>query len=391
MKVLLFSPLALENGRGGEISLIELAAGLSKFFNITLIDTNRIMGEKLLSKEVIIQKLSGVKSIKHLRFTTSRFLNRTFSFPFPLEFLKLAREIKMNNIIYSSLGTVKINLMLMFSYLVNRKAKFVIGFRRPLYSEKKISFYNLKYRFSIILLSLFKKRLHFHTISFHAKKFLENFYNPNRITHIIHGVELSNFVSKSIDYTGKKSLHFIYVGHLDDTHKGVGVLLKAIEELLVEKKNIKIVFEFCGAGPLEPRLINLQKRFPEFILYNGYISNDQIADFYKKNDIFLFTSRREPLGRVIIEALASKLVIICTLTYGSIEILKKQDFAFFIHNLTPQAIKEKILEVYNLWDTDQIKIEDLQESAKNYALQNYSLIIELEKFKILFNKICNNC
>ena len=31
VKVLVFSPLALENGRGGEISSMELAAGLNKY------------------------------------------------------------------------------------------------------------------------------------------------------------------------------------------------------------------------------------------------------------------------------------------------------------------------------------------------------------------------
>ena len=36
----IFSPLGLENGRGGEISVIELASGLQKFYKIMLMDTN---------------------------------------------------------------------------------------------------------------------------------------------------------------------------------------------------------------------------------------------------------------------------------------------------------------------------------------------------------------
>ena len=72
--------------------------------------------------------------------------------------------------------------------------KIIIGYRKPLHSDKLISLYNLKYTMSILFLSLFKKRIYHHTLSYQAKKYLENFYNPESVIHITHGIELVNYL-----------------------------------------------------------------------------------------------------------------------------------------------------------------------------------------------------
>ena len=66
VKVLVFSKNALENGRGGEISYIELALGLKKYFNVGIMDTNVLLGKELLTKEVIQKKLNRVLSLIHI-------------------------------------------------------------------------------------------------------------------------------------------------------------------------------------------------------------------------------------------------------------------------------------------------------------------------------------
>jgi glycosyltransferase involved in cell wall biosynthesis len=294
--------------------------------------------------------------------------------------------IKKNNMVFSSISTIKIDLLLILFSLIQRRAKFIISFRKPLYSEKLFSFYNLKYRFSILLFSIFKKRFIIHTISSHAKKYLENFYKPNRVHHIIHGVDLDNYREKQVE-KNHGILNFIYVGNLDDIHKGVGVMLDGIDKFIKENKELKVFFEFCGRGPLESRIKELQEKFPSIVKYNGYISNNKISEYYKRNDVFLFTSRREPFGRVIIEALASKLIIICTKTYGSIEILKKKEFAFFLNKLNTLEIENKINEVYELWRKKPQKFNDLKEAAKRYAIEKYDHSHELKGFIKLINSI----
>ncbi|KKN66575.1 hypothetical protein LCGC14_0469900 [marine sediment metagenome] len=388
--IFIFNPLGLENGRGGEISAIELASGLKNFYNITLMDTNVIIDNVLLSKESILKKLEGLEKYGRVKFATFKILNKIFTFPYPNEVIKLYRTVKNNDIIYTSNFTIKTNLIFILFSLLHRKGIFIIGHRKPLFSKKVFSLYNLKNRVSILLFTLIKKRFLHHTISKHAKKYLENFYSANRVIHITHGVELENYKKNSSIQKSNNHLNFIYVGYLDDVHKGVGVLLDGIENIILENPHLKIFFEFCGVGPLEHKLRLLEKNHPKYIKYNGYINNERISEYYKRNDVLLFTSRREPFGRVLVEALASELLIICTHTYGSDEVLKDKRFAYFIPKLNSENIKRKIYDVYDLWEKNPHKFQKFQEMAKNYAYSQYSFSKELSMFRNLINKILND-
>lgn len=387
MKILIYSPLALENGRGGEISSIELAAGLNKYYQVSLVDSNRVSEKPLLSMDAIKKKLKGLKKSNRIRYYTLNILSRNFSFPKLKEIFKLIKAVKENDIIYTTLlNTTNLVLFILFSYL-HRRAKFIVGFRKPLTSEKFFSLYNIKYRLSILLLTVFRKQFYIHTISNQAKKFLDNFYNPNRVNHIIHGVELHEYNQANTEEKSKELLKFIYVGHLDDVHKGISALISAIRTYLEDKKILPLFFEFCGSGPLEQEIITLEEDYPKYIKYHGYVNNDIINEFYKRCDVFLSTSRREPFGRVLIEALAGKLIIICTKTYGSMEILRNKEFAFFLNDLSVDSIRERIDSLYMLWKENPDKIKHLQNLAKEYAFENYSFEVELDMFKTLIRSL----
>lgn len=389
VKVFILSPLALENGRGGEISSMELATGLHKFYRVTFMDTNIFIGENLLTREAINEKLNGLKKAGRIKFATLNILNRCFNFPYPWEVLRLYHQIKKNDIIYISVSNFKINFMFMFFSLFHRKGRYIVGYRKPLHSDKLFSLYNFKYRLSILFFSRFKKRFYHHALSKHAKKFLDNFYKPKKVIYIVHGINLDKYIENKAEKERKDLLKFCYIGHIDDVHKGVGILLQGIEKFLEKEKDLKIFFEFCGTGPLSSKLNDLEKRYPKFVKYHGYISNEKIHKYYKRNDVFLFSSRREPFPRSIMEALAAGLIIISSKTVGSIELLKGQKFGFFLQDLTPKAIEEKIQEIYNLWKTDRNEFRELQRTAKEYVFQNYSFSRELNMFRALIEEIRN--
>jgi len=387
-KVLVFSPHALENGRGGELFCLDLALGLQKYYNITFLDTNRFIGKPLLSKKDISKNIRALKRKDRINFATCNLSNLYFNFPYPWEIVKLYKIVKKHNIIYIAISNFKTELMFMLFSLIHRQGKFIIGYHKLLHTEKRLSLYNLKYRLTILFFSLFKKNIYHHAISLHAKRFLENFYEKDKVIYIIEGLNLDKFLkSNEIKIKKANSLNFIYVGALDDAHKGVGVLLRGIEQFLKENKNIKVIFEFCGSGPLESKLKKIEKRFPQYIKFNGYISSDELIKCYKRNEVFLFSSRKEPFGRVIIEALATEMIIVCSKTIGSIEILKEKEFAFFLRELTPQAINEKILEIYNLWIKNQEKFNKLKKLGKEYVVQNYSLSKEIAIFRNFIDNI----
>jgi len=383
IKVLIFSKGALENGRGGEISYIELAVGLKKYFNVSIMDTNVLFSKAFLTEEVIHKKLKGVNQIGRFNFATLKILNKVITIPYPWEIIKLYKKIKKYDIIYTSVGNIKINILLVFFGLINRRIHFIIRYNKPLSSDNFFSLYNIKINLSILLFSIFKRNFYHHALSKHAKKYLDNFYDPNNVIHIVHGIDLSKFRDDSFTSKVSDILNFVYIGYLDDIHKGVNVLIDAINQFLKENKDLKIFFEICGMGPLESKIRTLEQKYPEHIKFHGYISNDLIPEYYKKGDVYLFTSRVEPFPRTIMEALGAGLLIICNKTIGSIELLKKNEFAFFIHRLTSEAIKEKIYEIYNLWVQNPEKFRYLQEKAKEYVTEFHSFNVELKSFKNL--------
>ncbi len=384
-KVLIFTPFALENKRGGEFFSLELTKGLQKFYDVSLIDTNRVLEKniRLMKKRSILE----INNLKRVNFATFRIFNASFDIIFPKELIKLYKEVKKRDIIYILISTFKTEFLFMIFSLLLPNKTFIIGYHKPLHSDKRVSLYNLKYRMTILFFKLFNHNIYHHALSLHAKKFLENFYNSNKIILIREGLDLSNFLSKEKEETKRDNiLNFLYVGTFDDVHKGFKVLLNGIEQFLSEHEYTDIFFEFCGKGPLESELINLKNKFPSHIKIHGFIDTKKLSFIYKKNDVLLFSSRKEPFGRVLVEALASKMIIICTKTIGSIEILKGKEFAFFLKELTPEAIKKKISEVHELWKKDFQTFKRLQENARVHALSNYSLTNEINQFRDFFER-----
>ena len=54
----------------------------------------------------------------------------------------------------------------------------------------------------------------------------------------------------------------------------------------------------------------LENKYPEHIKYHEYVSNEKMPEIYKMNDVMLFSSRRKPFPRVIMEGLTGNLIIL---------------------------------------------------------------------------------
>ncbi|MFX0001872.1 MAG: glycosyltransferase family 4 protein [Candidatus Hodarchaeota archaeon] len=386
--ILIFSPLSLNYGRGGEFSIIELASSLKKYFNVTLVDTNKILGKesKILSKKILNDKLEGIKR-DEFKLAIISIFNKYFSIPYPYRFLKLLKRVKESDVVIFSISGIGTNIIFLILRLLTVRPRFIVSHRIPLYSFKKHSFHNLRLKISFVLFTIFKKRFYHHTISYRRKKFLEAYYKPDKVFHIRHCIELNKFLQDFEAIDQDNCLKFIYVGNLDSVDKGIDILIHAIENILKENKTFKTKFEFCGKGPLESKIKDLESKFPNHVKFNGYVSYNEVPKYYGKSDVFLFTSRREAFGRVIIEALASKLLIISTKTIGSNEILKGKEFAFFLNTLNTLEIEATIKKVYNLWENEPQKFNKLKKLARRHALENYDYSHELSGFVQLINSI----
>ncbi len=100
-----------------------------------------------------------------------------------------------------------------------------------------------------------------------------------------------------------------------------------------------VTFLLVGEGPDRQML---QSKAPKNVIFEGFRSN--IRDYLEIADIFLFPSRTEGLGSILLDAMAAKKAIITKKVGGIVDLLDERS-AIFAH--TPEAIVQAILKLKN--------------------------------------------
>ncbi len=128
----------------------------------------------------------------------------------------------------------------------------------------------------------------------------------------------------------KKTLNILFVGKLEE-NKGVHILLKAVAKVLQES-GIDISVKIVGSGPLA---VNLQKLsvnlgIDDKVVFHGFVDDgDKLVRLFKESDVFVVpTIFHEGFPRVIDEAMACGLPVICSRLGGMKDTLSDKDVLF---------------------------------------------------------------
>ncbi|MFX1519587.1 MAG: glycosyltransferase family 4 protein [Promethearchaeota archaeon] len=129
---------------------------------------------------------------------------------------------------------------------------------------------------------------------------------------IPHGVDLNRFnptiSGKHIRdrlYVGDATI-LLYVGRLE-AHKGLQWLLKALNLIKNERKDVNLKTIIVGSGRERKRLERLVKRMniADIVIFAGHVSEEVLPSYYAASDIFVIPSLYEGFGLPILEAQAS--------------------------------------------------------------------------------------
>ncbi len=130
------------------------------------------------------------------------------------------------------------------------------------------------------------------------------------------GVDLDVFRPRAPDSThvaGSPSPRFLYVGR-------VSVEKNTEAFLTLDLPGTRIV---AGVGP---SLALLKRRFPE-VRFVGVLDRDELARLYASVDVFVFPSRTDTFGRVLLEALACGTPVAAFPVQGPIDVVGGSDVA----------------------------------------------------------------
>lgn len=176
-------------------------------------------------------------------------------------------------------------------------------------------------------------------------------------------------------------VHIGRIGH----EKNIDFLLHVHQQVLQQQPDAVLVI--AGEGPALLHLKSLARRLhiSEQIRFVGYLDrNSELLDCYSAGNVFVFSSRTETQGLVLLEALALGIPVVSTAELGTRDILLPQRGALIAEEDIDQ-FSEKVLQVLSSPELQQ----RLSQEGREYV-QEWSHLALAEKLAELYQHIINS-
>jgi glycosyltransferase involved in cell wall biosynthesis len=208
----------------------------------------------------------------------------------------------------------------------------------------------------------------------------------------IHGINLPsvvipNVVSVELFSSDKRvSPHhpftFLHISTLNDDHKNISGILKAVSLLAEKRKDFCI--QILGDGDSAPHAYTaLQLGVSEFVKFGGPLTVTEVADAMRNSDCFVLFSNYENLPCVMVEAMASGMPVIATNVGGVAEHLRKEFGELIEAKDIPALVSsmEKVIINYSNYNSQEIR---------NYATGKFSYEAVGKAFTAEYEKVLKN-
>ncbi len=110
-------------------------------------------------------------------------------------------------------------------------------------------------------------------------------------------------------------INVLYAGRLT-SEKGIELLAEAF--LAARWRDPRLHLALAGGGPEEEYL---RDRLGDHVTFLGWLEGDALARVYASADVFLFPSRTDTFGQVILEAQASGLPVVAVAEGGPLSLI----------------------------------------------------------------------
>jgi len=181
-------------------------------------------------------------------------------------------------------------------------------------------------------------------------------------------------------------LSLLYAGRLSP-EKGIETALEALERLAHQPRLPRPHLTIVGSG--ETGYVNsLRERvrrlgLEDRVSFTGPISKGDMPALYRKHDVFLFPSIwEEPFGRVLVEAMASGLVVVGTATGGAAEILQDGENALVFPPADSASLAARLNQLVEQPDLHRNLVETArQETVPQFDIER--MVTEIEAYLLV--------
>jgi len=157
------------------------------------------------------------------------------------------------------------------------------------------------------------------------------------------------------------AVQLLYVGRLTP-EKDLAVLFDAYKKVLAAKPKRPVQLVLSGDGAYGPKT---QAAAPKGVTFTGYLEGERLGATYASADVFVFPSRTETLGNVVLEALASGLPVVSAADGGVLENVHDGRNGFLCVPGNAESFAARILELVEQPTLRQ----SLAQNARSWAEQ----------------------
>jgi glycosyltransferase involved in cell wall biosynthesis len=190
-----------------------------------------------------------------------------------------------------------------------------------------------------------------------------------------------------IDRSGRTDdVRLLYVGRLVRT-KGVRDIICALARI----RELPIVLDIVGEGPdrteCEALISNLN--LAGRVILHGWKSKNEVSDFYRKADIFVFPSYREPGGNVALEAMGHSLPLIVA-NRGGPGSAVSNDCAVKLQISTPEALAEDLAAAIRKLTEDQALRLKMGIAAHRHVTKTALWPAKIDRMMEIYGQLVNS-
>jgi glycosyltransferase involved in cell wall biosynthesis len=197
---------------------------------------------------------------------------------------------------------------------------------------------------------------------FVKKTFLEQNIPEKKLLQVPYGVHINEF---PLMPKRDKTFRVIYAGALS-IRKGIGYLLQAFSELNLLNSQLLLV------GGIEDNIKPILKKYQGIFQWVGHVPQKELSKYYSMGSVFVIMSLEEGLAMVQPQAMAAGLPVICTTNTGGEDLLREGMDGFVIPIRDVEALKEKLLYLYENPDACRAMGESAHERIKHgYSWDDY--------------------
>jgi len=180
------------------------------------------------------------------------------------------------------------------------------------------------------------------------RELIEHSLDARRLRVVGRGVDTTRFHPGFRDTAWRaahgpgRSLKLLYVGRLS-REKNLHVLAEAFRRLVPTRPDVALVL--VGDGPCRAELERMLHGAPA--TFTGVLSGEALARAYASSDLFVFPSKTDTFGRVVLEAQASGLPVIVSDAGGPKDAMQDGRTGVVVRDLDADSLARAMDEVTN--------------------------------------------